>query len=41
MSPPLISYVEGKTNRYQMKEGELEKAKAWATDLAKGLLKAA
>jgi flavodoxin len=41
VSPPLISYVEGKTDRYQMKEGELEKAKAWAADLAKTLLKAA
>ncbi len=37
VSTPLISYVEGKTNTYQMKEGELEKAKAWATDLAKTL----
>ena len=40
-SPPLIAYVEGKTDRYQMKEGELDKAKVWAEDLAKTLLKAA
>ena len=39
VSPPLISYVEGKTDQYQMKEGELEKAKAWAADLAKALTK--
>jgi flavodoxin len=39
VSPPLISYVEGKTDRYQMKEGELDKAKVWATDLAKTILK--
>ncbi len=41
VSPPLITYVEGKTDRYQMKEGELEKAKTWAADLVKTLLKAA
>jgi len=41
VSPPLIAYVEGKTDRYQMKEGELEKAKVWATDLANSLLKVA
>jgi flavorubredoxin len=41
VSPPLIAYVEGKTDRYQMKEGELEKANVWATDLAKTLLKGA
>lgn len=39
ISPPLISYVEGKTDRYQMKEGELDKARAWAIDLAKSLPK--
>ena len=39
VSPPLISYVEGKTDRYQMKEGEADKAKAWAADLVKGFLK--
>ena len=39
VSPPLISYVEGKTDRYQMKDGEAEKAKAWAADLVKGLPK--
>ena len=37
ISIPLVSYVEGKTNHYQMKEGELDKAKAWAVDLAKSL----
>ena len=41
VSPPLISYVEGKTDRYQMKDGELDKAKVWAADLAKTILKAA
>jgi flavodoxin len=41
VSPPLISYVEGKTDRYQMKDGELDKAKVWAVDLAKTLLKTA
>jgi flavodoxin len=39
ISPPLISYVEGKTDRYQMKEGELDKARTWATDLARSLPK--
>jgi len=39
VSPPLISYVEGKTDRYQMKDGEAEKAKAWAVDLVKSLPK--
>jgi flavodoxin len=39
VSPPLISYVEGKTDRYQMKDGEAEKAKAWAADLVTGLPK--
>ena len=39
ISPPLISYVEGKTDRYQLKEGEVEKAKAWAIQLAKALAK--
>ena len=39
ISPPLISYVEGKTDQYQMKEGELEKARVWAVDLAKSLPK--
>jgi flavorubredoxin len=39
VSPPLISYVEGKTDRYQMKEGELDKARVWAIDVAKVLLK--
>jgi flavodoxin len=40
ISPPLISYVEGKTDHYQMKEGEMEKARVWATELAKSLPKA-
>ena len=37
ISPPLISYVEGKTDRYQMKEGEMEKARIWAVELSKSL----
>jgi len=41
VSPPLIAYVEGKTDRYQMKEGELEKAMLWGMDLAKALKKPA
>jgi flavorubredoxin len=36
-SPPLIAYVEGKTNQWQLKEGELEKARKFAEDLANRL----
>jgi len=35
--PPLVTYVEGKMNEMQLKEGELEKAKKYATDLANKL----
>ena len=34
VSPPLIAYVEGKKNQMHLKEGELEKAKKYAEDLA-------
>lgn len=34
---PLVTYVEGKMNEMQLKEGELEKAKKYAEDLAKAL----
>jgi flavorubredoxin len=37
ISPPLIAYVEGKTNQWQLKEGELEKTKKYAEDLANKL----
>ncbi len=39
VSPPLIAYVEGETNQMHLKEGELEKAKAWAQTIAKTLSK--
>jgi menaquinone-dependent protoporphyrinogen IX oxidase len=35
--PPLVAYVEGKMNEIHLKEGELEKAKKYAEDLAKAL----
>lgn len=38
-SPALISYVEGENKLYKLKEGELEKAKAWGQDLVKRLSK--
>jgi len=34
VSPPLITYVEGKAEQIHLKEGELEKAKKFAEDLA-------
>jgi len=34
---PLTAYVEGKTNAQHLKEGELEKAKNWAQEVAKAL----
>jgi flavorubredoxin len=37
ISPPLIAYVEGKTNQWQLKEGELENTKKYAEDLANKL----
>jgi flavodoxin len=35
--PPLVTYVEGKMNEMHLKEGELEKTKKYAEDLAKNL----
>jgi flavodoxin len=35
--PPLIAYVEGKTSEIHLKDGELEKTKRYAEDLAKAL----
>ncbi len=32
--PPLVTYVEGKTEEVHLKDGELEKAKKYAEDLA-------
>lgn len=37
--PPLVAYVEGKMNEMQLKEGELEKARNWAREVAKSLSK--
>jgi len=40
VAAPLIAYVESKgKNKWQLKEGELEKAKKWAQDLSEALLK--
>lgn len=39
ISPPLITYVEGKQNQMHLKEGEQEKAKAWAKTIAETLSK--
>jgi flavorubredoxin len=36
-TPALIAYVESKDKRYRLKDGELDKAKVWAQDLAKML----
>ena len=38
-SPALISYVESENKVYRLKEGELEKAKAWGQELIKKSLK--
>jgi flavorubredoxin len=38
-SPALISYVESEAKVYKLKEGELEKAKAWGQELAKKTVK--
>ena len=38
IAPPLIAYVEGKTNQMQLKNGELEKTKNWAQKVAKAVL---
>jgi flavorubredoxin len=35
--PPLVTYVEGKMNEIQLKEGELDKTRKYAEDLAKAL----
>lgn len=37
--PPLVAYVEGKMNEMTLKEGELEKTKKYAEDLAAALQK--
>jgi flavodoxin len=39
IAAPLVTYVEGKMNEMQMKEGELEKAKKWAETFAEALSK--
>ena len=39
VSPPLIAYVEGKTNQMHLKEGELEKAKNWGQTVVEALSK--
>jgi len=36
-SPALIAYVESENKVYKLKDGEMEKAKAWGKDLAKKL----
>jgi flavodoxin len=38
IAPTLIAYVEGKTNQMQLKDGELEKTKNWAQEVAKVVL---
>jgi flavodoxin len=38
VSPPLVAYVEGKTDQMQLKDGELEKTKNWAQEVAKAVL---
>jgi menaquinone-dependent protoporphyrinogen IX oxidase len=37
--PRLVTYVEGKMNQMQLKEGELEKTKNWAQEATKTLSK--
>jgi len=39
ISPPLITYVEGKQNQMQLKQGELKKAEVWAQTIAEVLSK--
>lgn len=39
IAPPFVAYVAGKANSMQLKEGELEKAKNWAQEVAKALSK--
>jgi flavodoxin len=37
VTPPLVTYIEGKLEKIQLKSGELEKAKKYAEDLARTL----
>jgi len=39
ITAPLIGYVKGKGNEWHLKDGELEKARNWARNLAETLLK--
>lgn len=39
IAPPLVTYVEGKMNQMQLKEGELEKTRNWAQEASKTLSK--
>jgi flavodoxin len=39
ITAPLVTYVEGKMNEMHLKDGELEKAKSWAQEVAKCLSK--
>lgn len=39
VSPALIAYVESENKAYRLKDGEMEKAKAWGKELAKALAK--
>ncbi|MGD0028110.1 MAG: flavodoxin domain-containing protein [Candidatus Bathyarchaeia archaeon] len=39
ITPPLVTYVTGKTNEQQLKEGEPEKTRNWAQEIAKTLSK--
>jgi len=41
VAPPLIAYVEGKINQMRLKDGELEKTKNWAQEVAKAIFKKA
>jgi flavorubredoxin len=39
VSPALVAYVESENKAYRLKDGEIEKAKAWGKELAKALAK--
>jgi flavodoxin len=39
VAPPLLAYVEGKTDNWRLMDGELEKTKDWAQEVANTLLK--
>jgi len=39
VTPPLVTYVEGKIENIQLKSGELEKTENWAQEVAKTLSK--